>query len=118
MYAGKTTIEILERIEPTMDEKGTQPSQFQDRIIFMSMYNDIKYWIRTARTSIVTTQHESPSTHETSIQDIRLFLVLEMKISGTEDWPTNLTENGTQQRRLWKKSRRAGTLYSSALFYG
>ena len=85
MYAGKTAIEILECIEPSMDEKGTQPSQFQDRIICMSMYNDVKYWIRTARTSIVTTQHESPSTHETSIQGIPLFLVLEMKISGMED---------------------------------
>ena len=85
MYVGKTAIEILECIEPKMDEKGTQRSQFQDRTIFMFMCSDIEYWIRITRTSVVTTQHASPSTHETSIQDIRLFLVLEMKISGMED---------------------------------
>ena len=49
IYAGKTAIEILECIKHMMEEKGTQPSQVQDRIIFMSMYNDIEYWKKNNR---------------------------------------------------------------------
>ena len=40
IYVGKTSIEILEYIKKMLEEEGTQVSQFQRRIIFMSMYND------------------------------------------------------------------------------
>ena len=43
IFVEKTTIEIIERIK-TMEEKGTQPSESQDRIIFTSMHNDCRYW--------------------------------------------------------------------------
>ena len=36
---GKTTIEILECLEIMLEEKGIQPSQIQDKILFMSMHN-------------------------------------------------------------------------------
>ena len=38
------TIEILEYIKKMLEEEGAQPSQFQGRFIFMSMYNDILWW--------------------------------------------------------------------------
>ena len=43
IYVRKTTIEIREGIKIMVEEKGLQPSQFQDRIIFMSMHNDNVY---------------------------------------------------------------------------
>ena len=49
IYVGQTTIEILERIKDVMEETGTQSAQCQDRIIFMSMYNDTKYWKQNTR---------------------------------------------------------------------
>ena len=49
IYVGKTTIEILERIKDLMEETGTQSAQCQDRIIFMSMYNDTEYWKQNTR---------------------------------------------------------------------
>ena len=42
---GKTSIEIPEYIKKMLEEEeGVQPSQFQGRIIFMSMYDDIISW--------------------------------------------------------------------------
>ena len=44
MYVGKTTIGILERIKDLMEETGPTTAQLQDRIIFMSMYDNTEYW--------------------------------------------------------------------------
>ena len=81
---GKTTIEILQRIKNMMEEKGTTPAQFQDRIIFMSMYNDVEYWKQNNRTSVGTMQCNSPCMHEISNQDIDHVLDLERGKIGME----------------------------------
>ena len=39
IYVVKTKIEIRECIEKMLGEEGGQPSQFQGRVIFMSMYS-------------------------------------------------------------------------------
>ena len=83
IYVEKTTNEILECIKTMMEEKGTQPSHFQDRIIFMSMYNDTVYWKRMTRTSVGTKQHGSHSTHRTSNQDIGHLFGLENERFGS-----------------------------------
>ena len=41
IIAGHTTLQLLREIQTTMEENKIQPEQFEDRIIFMSMYNDI-----------------------------------------------------------------------------
>ena len=43
--SGKTTIQIFECIEDMLEEADIQPSQFQDRLIFLSIYNDVIWWI-------------------------------------------------------------------------
>ena len=43
-FPGHTTLELLREIQRTMAENRIQPEQFEGRIIFMSMYNDID-WI-------------------------------------------------------------------------
>ena len=37
-YVGKPTLEIFESINNMLDEEEQHTSQFQDRILFMSMY--------------------------------------------------------------------------------
>ena len=44
IYVVQTTVQILERTKTVMEEKGTKPAQFQDRIIFMFMYSDFECW--------------------------------------------------------------------------
>ena len=44
MHQGHTTTQILQEIKKMMAEKIGFPSEFQGRIIFMSMFNDIEQW--------------------------------------------------------------------------
>ena len=39
-FPGHTILELLREIQKTMAENRSQPEQFRDRIIFMSMYNE------------------------------------------------------------------------------
>ena len=41
IFPGFTTLDILEEIQNYMQEQQCEPEQFTDRIIFMSMFNDI-----------------------------------------------------------------------------
>ena len=41
LFPGFTTLDILEEIQKFMKEQQCEPEQFKDRIIFMSMFNDI-----------------------------------------------------------------------------
>ena len=41
IFPGFTTLDILEEIQNFMKKIQCEPEQFKDRIIFMSMYNDI-----------------------------------------------------------------------------
>ena len=41
IFPGHTTVEILEEIHIKIATRGTRPEQFEDRIIFLSMFNDI-----------------------------------------------------------------------------
>ena len=43
IFAGFTTLGILEEIHKFMKEMQCELEQFNDRIIFMSMYNDIAW---------------------------------------------------------------------------
>ena len=41
IFPGFTTLDILEEIQKSMKDPQCEPEQLNDRIIFMSMYNDI-----------------------------------------------------------------------------
>ena len=43
IFPGFTTLDILEEIQNCMKEQQCEPEQFKDRIIFMSMFNDIAW---------------------------------------------------------------------------
>ena len=42
-FQGLTTMQLLREIQKTMEKNKIQPQQFEDRIIFMSMKNDIDW---------------------------------------------------------------------------
>ena len=43
IFPGFTTLGLLEKIQDLMKDLQCEPEQFNDRIIFMSMYNDITW---------------------------------------------------------------------------
>ena len=42
IFPGFTTLEILQKIEDDLQKKNIEPKHFTDRIIFMSIFNDIE----------------------------------------------------------------------------
>ena len=45
IFPGRTSLEILRKIQKDLQEQNIEPENFEDRIIFMSMFNDID-WTR------------------------------------------------------------------------
>ena len=45
IFPGLTSLEILQRIQKDLQDQNIEPEKFEDRIIFMSMFNDIE-WTR------------------------------------------------------------------------
>ena len=43
MSPGPTSLEILQKIQNDLQERNIEPEKFEDRIIFMSMFNDIEW---------------------------------------------------------------------------
>ena len=41
-----TTVELLKEIQINMATRGIKPEQFEDRIIFLSMFNDIDWTVK------------------------------------------------------------------------
>ena len=41
IFPGHTTLTQLQKVQNMMEKDNSQPESFKDRIIFMSMYNDI-----------------------------------------------------------------------------
>ena len=52
LFQGHTTTINLQEIDKIMAERGTSPSEFQERIKFRRMFNNIEWW---------TNQNESKS---------------------------------------------------------
>ena len=45
IFPGLTSLQILQRIQKHLGERNIEPENFGDRIIFISMFNDIE-WTR------------------------------------------------------------------------
>ena len=43
IFPGHTTLQLHQAVPRMMEEQNTQSDKFKDRIIFMSMYNDIDW---------------------------------------------------------------------------
>ena len=43
IFPGLTSLEILQKIQKDLRDRNIEPEKFEDRIIFMSMFNDIEW---------------------------------------------------------------------------
>ena len=100
-FAGITTLGLLEKIQSLMRDLQCKPEFFTDRIIFMSMYNDIawgaerkqrKMWIQFTNSCGTCSQIPSRSL---------VFLWAWIRKNGTEPTPTNQTDPVSKLQRTW-----------------
>ena len=92
-----TSLQILQKILNDFRKWNIEHEKFTDRIIFMSMFNDID-WTRKGSDGICMSNSEkSRNTRRDSRKDTGRFWVLETKRSGMELFLTHLKENGILQ---------------------
>ena len=79
---GLTSLQILHQIQNDLQERNIELEKFGDRIIFMSMFNDIE-WTAKGNEEFFRTQKKSKNMHQNSRKDIGRSLDLETKRNGT-----------------------------------
>ena len=80
IFPGFPTFSILQEIQKDLEEKNIQPENFEDRIIFMSMFNDILW--KSDDENCISTLRKSRITRRNSFQDFELFCVQGRKRDG------------------------------------
>ena len=81
---GRTSLQILQRIQSDLQGRNIEPEKFEDRIIFMSMFNDIDWTAKGNEEKCISNQTKSRCTRRGFRKDIGRFLVLETKRCGME----------------------------------
>ena len=94
IFTGFTTLDFLEKIQDLMEDQKCEPEQFNDRIILMSMYNDIA-WGETQK-CVNTIQRQLRIMLADSLAVVGLSWNLDQKRSGTEPTLVNPTDPGTK----------------------
>ena len=113
VFPGHTTLQLPAEIQRTMEEDKIQPDKIEDRIIFMSMHNDID-WGNAGNEDICMSNSSDVVEYARRFsQGHRSFLGPGTEESGTERTPTNKTFFGTMVSIWWWLiSEKAGILYS------
>ena len=101
IFPGITTLGPLEKIQSLMRDPQCKPEHFKDRIIFMSMYNNIAW---REKGSAERFEHNSQTVSlVSSLAVIGLSWNLDQKRNGTEPTPTNPTDLGIEWQKKWCK---------------
>ena len=95
IFPGITTLGLLEKIQSLKRDLQCEPEHFNDRIIFMSMFNDIK----ETKKDVNRIHRQLRIMLANSLTVIGLSWDLEQKRNGTEPTLTNLTDHGTKLQR-------------------
>ena len=96
IFPGFSSLQVLQEIQNDLRERNIKLEKFTDRIIFMSMFNDIDW---TRKGNVKEHAMRFSQGHWT-------FSVLETKRSGMELFLTHLKENGTlQPLTCWNDSK-------------
>ena len=66
LFPGFTSLQILQKIQGDLQERNIEPGKITDRIIFMSMFNDID-WTRKRNDEICISNSEKVKTHAKKI---------------------------------------------------
>ena len=95
ILTGFSSLQILQNIQHDLRERNVEPEKFTDRIIFMSIFNDID-WTRKGNDGICISNSEKPmNTRRDSRRDTGRSSVMETKRSGLELFVIHLKENET-----------------------
>ena len=92
MFPGLTSLQILQKIHGDLQERNIEPEKFGDRIIFMSMFNDIDR-VMEANEETCISNSEKVKTYAQRF--------LETKRSGMGTAITNPKENGIPLPHTW-----------------
>ena len=80
-FPGFTTLELVREVQKLMSKMG-EPEQFQGRIIFMSMFHDIIWEIKTMRRNVLLIPHLCLYSQKDFQQDVEHSSDLGQKQSG------------------------------------
>ena len=106
--------EILQKIPKDLKDQNIEPEKFQDRIIFMSIFNDIDWTNRGNSEKMYFKFRTSQELHgEIIARDIGHSTARETKRSGTEHPAIHIMGNGIPSpHKWWKDSTKPVTQYS------
>ena len=83
IFPGFTTLGFLEKMQDLMTELQCEPEQLNDRIIFMSMYNDIVWEKKEIQKDVNTIHRQLHNMLVNSLAVIGLSRGLDQKRNGT-----------------------------------
>ena len=100
IFPGPTTTQLLQEVQKLMEDGlKIHPQNFEDRIIFVSMYNDTD-WSAKNNSSMSDENASRVSDNAKKFpMGYWIFSVLKTKIGGTARSPTNSVEIGIEQQR-------------------
>ena len=116
IFPGLTSLEIFQKIQKDLKGQNIEPEKFEDRTIFMLMFNDID-WTKmgNSKRCIPNSEQVKKFTRRDSREDTGHSLAWETRRSGTEISATHLKENGIPSlHRWWNDSKKLVTEYSRA----
>ena len=93
-FSGFQILKLIEEIQDQLQKKTAELENFTDRIIFMSMFNDIDWTKKRHDETCISISVMSSCTRRDSRKVTGRSLVLEMKSSGMELEVTNLRKSG------------------------
>ena len=99
IFPGITTLGLLEKIQSLMRDLQCEPEHLKDRIIFMSMYNDIAWGEKEIQKDVNTIHRQLRIMLANSLAVIGLSWGLDQTRNGTEPTLTNPTDPGTKLQR-------------------
>ena len=94
-----TTFGLFEKIQNLMTDLQSDPENFKDRIIFMSMYNNIESKAKGTKNNVNTIHRQFRIMLAHSLAVVGFSWGLDQKKSGTEPTLTNQMEPGIE----WQK---------------
>ena len=102
--------QILQRIQNGLQERNIEPEKFGDRIIFMSMFNDIEWTRKGNAENCISNSEKSRRTRRDSRMDVGRSWAVETKRSAMEIATTNLRENGNPSLHRWCQGNKSPSL--------
>ena len=99
IFPGNTPLQLVQEVQQFMN-KTSDPEQFQGRIIFMWMFNDIIWRKKTMKQNVLLIPHLCLYLQKDFQQDVGHSSDLDQKQSGIPPTMKNLEGNGTEVAEL------------------